>query len=325
MTDNNDLRLESSPHPQVLGIRRNPPSTPSSEFSVVTKRPKYNTTASGSRNRPRRCDFDDTTQAILNAAIREYRAIICTREPFPDTETSRKLSAVAWVNACTARSAQVQLSEDIARMVSAHTYAVMARASEVRGRLKTIARSIVSNVYGVSKLNEDGDNREAIRNLLTRGNFLYRDFEKRTGYLLTPAISDIVNKMWFEDKEDDGIVFSKCFTSDGGGIPPQTIALVCTVIENCLDEYQGGAFSEIPFTRSMYRARYEARLEYFEDFSKKTRQASIIPRLCQRILKLARKHAKADAEPITQKILIEDAEVEAATKEWEDIVFSDEE
>jgi hypothetical protein len=128
----------------------------------------------------------------------------------------------------------------------------MARASEVRGRLKTIARSIVSNVYGVSKLNEDGDNREAIRNLLTRGNFLYRvrdtsesliychthslipggsqDFEKRTGYLLTPAISDIVNKMWFEDKEDDGIVFSKCFTSDGGGIPPQTIALVCTVV-----------------------------------------------------------------------------------------------
>ncbi|KAH9952243.1 hypothetical protein BGW80DRAFT_1127825, partial [Lactifluus volemus] len=218
-------------------------------------------------------------------------------------ETSRKLSAVAWVNACTARSAQVQLSEDIARMV-------MAWASEVRGRLKTIARSIVSNslIYCHT------------HSLIPGGS---QDFEKRTGYLLTPAISDIVNKMWFEDKEDDGIVFSKCFTSDGGGIPPQTIALVCTVVS--LVHSNLGAFSEIPFTRSMYRARYEARLEYFEDFSKKTRQASIIPRLCQRILKLARKHAKADAEPITQKILIEDAEVEAATKEWEDIVFSDEE
>jgi hypothetical protein len=36
------------------------------------------------------------------------------------------------------------------------------------------------------------------------------------------------------------------------------------------------------------------------------------------------KHTKVDAELVVQNILIEDAEVEAATKEWEDIVFSDE-
>ncbi|KAH9973908.1 hypothetical protein BGW80DRAFT_1171230 [Lactifluus volemus] len=131
--------------------------------------------------------------------------------------------------------------------------------------------------------------------------------------------------MWFNDKEDDGVRYSNRFDPDGGGrIPLPTVALVCTAIKNCLDEYQSGAFSEIPFTRVMYKAKYDARLSYLEDFSKKTKHAAIIPRLCRRLYKLARKHAKVDAELVVQNILIEDAEVEAATKEWEDIVFSDE-
>jgi hypothetical protein len=37
------------------------------------------------------------------------------------------------------------------------------------------------------------------------------------------------------------------------------------------------------------------------------------------------KHAKADTEPAIQNIVVDDIEVESATKEWENIIFSDEE
>jgi Domain of unknown function (DUF6532) len=51
---------------------------------------------------------------------------------------------------------------------------ITSRASEVRGKLKTIARGFAAGVYGLNKSNEDEHNREAIKTLLTKSNFLYQ-------------------------------------------------------------------------------------------------------------------------------------------------------
>jgi hypothetical protein len=44
-----------------------------------------------------------------------------------------------------------------------------------------------------------------------------------------------------------------------------------------------------------------------------------------RLLTPFSKHAKADGDHVAQNSLIEDAEVEATERDWENIVFSDEE
>jgi hypothetical protein len=112
-------------------------------------------------------------------------------------------------------------------------------------------------------------------------------------------------------------------------------------IENCLDEYHGGAFKDIAFTRSAYWARYATCLRYLEDFATKTKEAAIIPRLCQRLLKLGRyvvlylqatftltpmcsKHARAHNAQL-RELLVDDLQAESVTREWEGMTFSDEE
>ncbi|KAH9959202.1 hypothetical protein BC827DRAFT_1135032 [Russula dissimulans] len=134
--------------------------------------------------------------------------------------------------------------------------------------------------------------------------------------------------MWFNHKQDDGVTFTSNFGNDGAGILIETIPLVCTVIENCINEYQVGTFKEITFSGSAYKSRYLAHVGYFEDLTLKTKQNSVIPRLRQHLLRLAcrnlfRKHAKAKTNS-TYVVVIEDTKVEAAKKDWENIMLSDE-
>ncbi|KAH9953062.1 hypothetical protein BGW80DRAFT_1193224, partial [Lactifluus volemus] len=295
-------------------IRKDPPES-STVASAPTKQPKCST--AGLCTRPRAGDFDELTQAVLDTAIGEYRAIICTRDPFPDAVSNQEISAQVWVNACASLDIQIQPSLEIMKLITN-------RAAEVRGRVKSTARCIVPIAYRLSKLNEDDANRQIVVNLLTKNSYLYRDVATREGCLLTPIVPDIINSMWFKDKEDDGVVFSNYFGSEGEAIPLQTVALVCTAIENCLDEYHGGAFKDIVFTRSAYRARYATCLRYLEDFATKTKEAAIIPRLCQRLLKLGRKHARAHNAQL-RELLVDDLQAESATREWEGMTFSDEE
>ncbi|KAH9958802.1 hypothetical protein BC827DRAFT_1302697 [Russula dissimulans] len=139
-------------------------------------------------------------------------------------------------------------------------------ASEVCGKLKTAARKFVLGAYGLSKSNSDDTNCTIAATLLSKNNFLYKDITTHEGYLLTQVLPDIINDMWFNHKQDDGVTFTSNFGNDGTGIPIKMIALVCMVIKNCINEYQAGAYKEIAFSGSSYKSRYLVHVGYFEDF-----------------------------------------------------------
>jgi hypothetical protein len=48
----------------------------------------------------------------------------------------------------------------------------------------------------------------------------------RTGYYLAPVIGEIINEVWFADRDDEGIVYEAYFNP----IDNITIALVATVV-----------------------------------------------------------------------------------------------
>jgi hypothetical protein len=100
--------------PQTLGIRKNPPAS-STVASVPAKQPKCGTRP---RPHPRAGDFDELTQAVLDAAISEYRAIICTQDPFPDAISNQEISAQVWVNACASLDIQIQPTLDVTENVT---------------------------------------------------------------------------------------------------------------------------------------------------------------------------------------------------------------
>jgi hypothetical protein len=107
--------------PQTLSIRKDPPAS-STVASVPRKQPKC-----GTRPRPRPCagDFDELTQAVLDAAIGEYRAIICTQDPFPDAISNQEISAQVWVNACASLDIQIQPTLEIMKLVCFYSRATL--------------------------------------------------------------------------------------------------------------------------------------------------------------------------------------------------------
>ncbi|KAH9953811.1 hypothetical protein BC827DRAFT_1273170 [Russula dissimulans] len=146
-------------------------------------------------------------------------------------------------------------------------------------------RKFVPGAYGLSKSNSNDTNRTIVATLLSKNNFLYKDVTNHKGYLLTQVLPDIINDMWFNHKQDDGITFTSNFGNDSAGILIEMIALVCT-IENCIDEYQADIFKEIAFSGSAYKSRYLTHVGYFEDLPLKTKQNPVIPQLHQHLLRL---------------------------------------
>ncbi|KAF8970182.1 hypothetical protein BDZ97DRAFT_1652999 [Flammula alnicola] len=133
----------------------------------------------------------------------------------------------------------------------------------------------------------------------------------------------LVNKIWFKTKEDDGAIHPEF--SEDDMLPKATIAFVQTVIENNLDEWVTGEHVDVPFTATAYKAKYRTHLKRITDFEKKTSDADIIPRLLRHMLKVARKHAKVSEEGAPEVTNISDADVEAAKREWDGLVLSDDE
>jgi hypothetical protein len=98
--------------PRTLGIHKHP-LVSSTATSTPVKHPKTSSTGT----RPRASDFDELTQAVLDTTIAEYRAVICTEDPFLDMISNQEISAQVWVNACATLDIQIQPSLQIMKLV----------------------------------------------------------------------------------------------------------------------------------------------------------------------------------------------------------------
>ncbi|GLB44043.1 hypothetical protein LshimejAT787_1502270 [Lyophyllum shimeji] len=300
--------IDSPPsgHVKTGTVRKAHPLTVSPSATVITKKIKSEGGA----------DFDQLSKTILEVAISAYRARIATEEPYPERLVDRDWAADTWIEACHAQGVQIEFDEDIERLITS-------RSSQCRGQLKTNCRALMPLLYGLDSDIGKRENRDNVEDLLNRSAFLYKDPKKRTGFLLHPIIPTVINKTWFKNKNDEGIVHS-CFSE--GGIPLVTIALVATAVECCLDEWQSGEHVDVPFSAAQYQAKYNAHMTTLVNFEAKTKEANIIPRLRQHLLKKAMKHAKVDeTASSTQTVELADADIEAAKKEWEAINLSDDE
>jgi hypothetical protein len=115
--------LTTATEPDAIPVsetkRKEAPTTTTSETTpVLTKRIKLE--GSGSRGRIRTADFDDLTRSIIEECISIYRAQIGGVEPFPERTDDRDTVKQAWVEVCTGRNVQLELEEDIFKLVSGH-------------------------------------------------------------------------------------------------------------------------------------------------------------------------------------------------------------
>lgn len=178
-------------------VRKDCPATPAPSTTVVTKRPKIE--SSGSRGRARVADFDDLSKSILEETISIYRAQIGGVHPYPDHLEDRDAATGAWVESYNARGVRVEFDEDMLKLVTA-------RASQVRGQLKTLARPLVEAAHGINPNAPKREIRNLIEDLLDRNTFMYKDTKERKVLFRHPVFQAIINKMRFRNKTDEGVI-----------------------------------------------------------------------------------------------------------------------
>ena len=83
---------------------------------VVTKQIKVE--GSGSCGHIRTADFDELMCSIIEEMILIYHAQIGAVEPFPEHTDDHDTVKQAWVEVCTGQNLQVELEEDIFKLVS---------------------------------------------------------------------------------------------------------------------------------------------------------------------------------------------------------------
>lgn len=136
--------------------------------------------------------------------------------------------------------------------------------------------------------------------------YILQDPESKTGIFRAPLIQTIVNKVWFKNKEDDGVIHPEFSENDALSMVTMAfdltvVSFICEItfklfifltntcqIENNLDEWVTGEHVDVPFTATTYKSKYCAHFKRITDFEKKTHNANIIPRLLKHILKAAR-------------------------------------
>ncbi|EDR02565.1 uncharacterized protein LACBIDRAFT_332394 [Laccaria bicolor S238N-H82] len=114
-----------------------------------------------------------------------------------------------------------------------------------------------------------------------------QDLKEHKGIYRHPAFQTIINKNWFKNKRDNGVIHPEF--SEGGMLSKVTKALAITVVENCLDEWQTGEHIDVPFTTAAYKPKFTTNLKQLIVFDNKTKESNIVPCLLKHMLKMARK------------------------------------
>ncbi|KAG8917397.1 hypothetical protein FRC02_003143 [Tulasnella sp. 418] len=136
--------------------------------------------------------------------------------------------------------------------------------SQMHGQVKDVARPLVIQYYGFQSVASRSkrlveDNRRLYQKMVERDAYIhseYKDPNNLRGRWSYPILTALCRGAFFSKETSDGVVHRNLFSP----ISPQLIALLATVVYNCLEEYRSGRFKAIEFKSVSYSAIYNTHL-----------------------------------------------------------------
>ncbi|KAN0116039.1 hypothetical protein V8E52_006345 [Russula decolorans] len=175
---------------------------------------------------------------------------------------------------------------------------------ELLNDMKTKTKSAVESSYEFDSSHAPqiiSRNASRAQALLAETTFIYQEtnFDGRPRYPYRhPIIQKVVNKTWFQNNDDIGIIFHDYFAP----IPFEAIALVLTVIECCIGEWSTGTCKESSWREVHYEANYMSHLNSLRDLHNcgpDRKGRDLLRGIQDDLLKDARIHAGATPHPTT--------------------------
>ncbi|KAH7920043.1 hypothetical protein BV22DRAFT_1021966, partial [Leucogyrophana mollusca] len=118
-------------------------------------------------------------------------------------------------------------------------------------------------------------NRQRVEDLKENNLFAYRDVDARKGLYKAEILQSGTNDMWFANRHDEGVIYHQYFDP----MPVETIALVLTATECCIDEWATGIKEDIKFTAAAYADVYKAHLKCLLKFGEHTRKYDLLGKI----------------------------------------------
>jgi len=206
--------------------------TPTTNTGSDLKVPQF---AEGYRTggKPKASDYEPVVCALLIRTMREYEAMVSTKDGFPDPLVRGEWAKMCWQRACNLVNERYQLTSRMSSLIGK-------RGSHIRSEVLGIVRSQVVSFYGfnlnaTAKANDH--NRILSAKLLSGSAFHHKDIDAKAGYAQSQIISELIQLAWFNNGEQSaGIIYSNLFDP----ISLETLALIFTLIEFCLKEWSTG-------------------------------------------------------------------------------------
>ncbi|KAH9984993.1 hypothetical protein BJV77DRAFT_141661 [Russula vinacea] len=240
--------------------------------------------------------LDDNHGRVVVTARALYRCRLSCKDAFPSPYLKEEWAKDAWSEAC-AKEAY----PDLLRQDKEFVYSNMGLLTYFKADIK----HAVESSYGFDTSRApDIISRNAYRaqKLLTNMTFIYLvpNFGGPPHFPYRhPIIQTVINRTWFEDKEDDGIVFHEYFAPM---IPIEVIALVLMIIESCIGEWSDGTWNESKLSEERYKSIYLSHLNTLRDlrnYGEHQQGGDLLAQIQCDLLKEARIHAGAPQDPIT--------------------------
>ncbi|KAF8144645.1 hypothetical protein K438DRAFT_1631489, partial [Mycena galopus ATCC 62051] len=230
--------------------------------------------------RPKARDYDDTTQEVITGAVRNYRVLLSAEDAFPEHEVAVEFLSKAWGTSGDDCNVVIPMTPTISKLITG-------RDSHMRGELKTKTKPLTEIMYGFKSGHNKktiNSNRQLAEDLKTKLTFTFKDVEARKGIYRHPIFQKIINAMWFANRRDEGPSFPEYFSP----FPKPALALVLTVVENCIDEWATGIRNDIPFTANEYRGIYQGHIAALERFENDTQPHKILENILVRLHNIGR-------------------------------------
>ncbi|KAG6906092.1 hypothetical protein DXG01_015961 [Tephrocybe rancida] len=257
---------------------------------------------------PKASDYDDTRKETILTAANIFCCLISTFNGFPDSSTEIDFRA----NEDLGLEPPIDLTPDIGKIIKQ-------RGSQTREEAKSKTASLVETMYGFNS----GQGRKIViancnlaEQLKLEKGFLYKELTEdiHKGIYKHPIIQMAINKMWFKNKCDEGVVYTDMFYP----MPIPAIALILTAIECNIDKWVSGTKTDIAFYADDYRTMYMKHIESLKTFGEATSKHGLLETMQKRLHNFGCQHAGVALTALKDEPAILMSAFEAALKEYKD-------
>ncbi|KAK0490114.1 hypothetical protein EDD18DRAFT_1109668 [Armillaria luteobubalina] len=234
-------------------------------FDHRSKRPRSNSPDNSAPSRSKRActimhgekgsnlrDYSGVAKSVIHEVLLRYENRIFTINAYPDEKTQSEIVCELWDEVSASVEQKFELTPALQSMIKK-------RGARCRGNIRDRIQPLIAPAYGF-QVSDKKKIHQANKNLyvmlLTGGAFSFKTPGDRYRRFENKIIFQAICACWFKNQKTPGIKYS----DDYDPIKPESVALIITVLENCIDEWASGKFVPKPLDEDVQRPRYLAHL-----------------------------------------------------------------